>query len=623
MTHRKRCSSSRAAVARALACLVLVWATVALAAPPAASAPAPSAAPAPKEVTAPRAAPPTRTAPKVVAPPASADLAASPDLPASAEPPAIAAPPSSADPSSGAEPLAEAEPPPSVAAPANPAPEPSAAPPASAEPVTSAAPPPSAPAPAASAKGEGVATAEVKLGDDVVFRIGAHGSKSAEQRAADASQALSGAVKLDAADVKVVARDQASIVYVGQTPIVQLYEEDAVNAGDASLTVHAAAVAAKVRHAVYAERTRGAIAKTVFSISLAVFLGLIALYVLRKSGDLERRGHALLHEHAERIFALKISSFEVLGRGSTRLILSVSLTLAKWTLRIAVLYGYVVVVTTLFEPTRGFAERLTSGLVTPVSAFVARVAASLPVVVVVLFTAAIVVLLLRLSSLFFASVSKGETHIDWIKRDMAEALSGLTNVAIVVLALVFAAPIVTGDPSGAFAKVGTHLLLALALGAAPILASAALGAVLVLRRHVRWGDRIELAKVSGVIQHFGLFDVVLKDPSGDDVRVSYLAALLSPLRIVPRGTVSAFLCVDPAASQVAALAALRAAVASLGQDASVTLVSLDAGGARYRLNAPVGEPDVRERLLLVASEALLQAKIPLARAASNVGLTEA
>ncbi|HEU5072991.1 MAG TPA: hypothetical protein VFU02_02445 [Polyangiaceae bacterium] len=463
--------------------------------------------------------------------------------------------------------------------------------------------------------------AAVKLGDEVVFRIGGHGPQSAEQRAGEASRALNGAVKLEAHEVRVVPRGVVSVIYVGQAPIVQLYEEDAVAAGDASLPVHAAAVAAKVRQAVYAERTRGAIARTVFSISLAIFLGLIALYVLRKSGDLERRGHALLHEHAERIFALKVSSFEVLGRGSTRLILSVSLTLAKWMLRGAVLYAYVVAVTTLFEPTRGFAEQLTRGVVAPVSAFVGRVAASLPVVVVVLFTAAIVVLLLRLSSLFFASVSKGETYIEWIKRDMAEALSGLTNVGIVVLALVFAAPIVTGDPSGAFAKVGTHLLLALALGAAPILASAALGAVLVLRRHVRWGDRIELAKVSGVIQHFGLFDVVLKDAQGDELRVSYLAALVSPLRIVPRGTLSAFLLVDPRASQLAALSALRAAVAELGPDASVSLVSLDAAGARYRLNAPTGEPDVRERLLLVASEALLKAKIPLARNASDGGFS--
>jgi len=232
------------------------------------------------------------------------------------------------------------------------------------------------------------------------------------------------------------------------------------------------------------------------------------------------------------------------------------------------------------------------------------------------------VLLLRLSSLFFESVSKGETHTEWIKRDMAEALSGLTNVAIVVLALVFAAPIVTGDPTGAFAKVGTHLLLALALAAAPILASAGLGAVLVLRRHVRWGDRIELAKASGVIHHFGLFDLVLKDAGGDELRVPYLTALLSPLRVVPRGRVSVSLCVDSRTSQVDALAALRAAIAELGAETNVSLVSLDATGARYRLSAPTGDADVRERLLLLASEALLKAKIPLARSSASGSFTD-
>lgn len=615
------------ALSRLLACVTLAWLTLVLAAPLAFAVPPVLGAPSASGSAALGSAAPVPPAPKVAAP---ARAARSPAAPLSPSP-APAAAGSLAPAASGSAPagVASAEPAPSASVPTDPAlvepapaesavPTPSAsvpAPPASASaaPPASAAPSSSVP-PAASAKADAQATAEVKLKDDAVFRVGAHAPQSAEQRAGEATRALNGAVKLEDRDVRVVTRGEAAVIYVGQTPIVQLYEEDATLAGDASLTVHAAAVAAKVRQAIYAEHTRGVIAKTVFSISLVIFLGLIALYVLRKSGDLERRGHEFLNEHAERISSLKVSSFEVVGRGSTRLILSVSLTLAKWTLRGAVIYGYVVVVTTLFEPTRGFAETLTQGLVTPVSAFVGRVAASLPVVVVVGFTAAIVLLLLRLSSLFFTSVSQGETQSEWVKRDMAESLAGLTNVGIVVLALVFAAPIVTGDPSGAFAKVGTHLLLALALAAAPILASAGLGAVLVLRRHVRFGDRIELAKVSGVIQHFGLFDLVLKDASGDELRVPYLAALLSPLRVVTRGKVSVVLLVDPRASQVQALAALRAGIAELGADTSVSLVSLDGAGARYRLRAPTGDADVRERLLLLASEALLRAKIPLAGA---------
>ena len=136
---------------------------------------------------------------------------------------------------------------------------------------------------------------EVKLKDDAVFRIGAHGSQSAEQRAGEATSALNGAVKLEDRDVRVVTRGDAAVIYVGQTPIVQLYEEDAALAGDASLTVHAAAIAAKIRQAVYAEHTRGVIAKTVFSISLAIFLGLIALYLELAQGrgvPLGRTGEA-------------------------------------------------------------------------------------------------------------------------------------------------------------------------------------------------------------------------------------------------------------------------------------------------------------------------------------------
>lgn len=456
------------------------------------------------------------------------------------------------------------------------------------------------------------ASAEVRLSDEVVFSVQGRGNQTAQARASEITGALNDAVKLESGTVRIAPLRGAQVIYVGDLPIVELSAEDAKAANAASVEVHASSIAAKIKAALEAERQRSKIAETVFSISLVVFLGLLALFVLRKSGDLEHNARTRLEQNADRVVALKVSSFEVLGKGATRVLILVFLSVAKWLLRGAVIYTYLVVVTTLFEPTRGVAEQLTRGVVTPISALAGRLAASLPVVVVVLFAAATVVLLLRLSALFFSSISSGETSVQFIKRDMAEALGGLTSVSVVVLALVFAAPVVTGDREGAFARVGTHLLLALALGAAPILASAGLGALLVLRRHVRHGDRIKLAKIAGKIQHFGLIDLVLEDARGDRVRIPYLVALLSPLFVQSPNRVFVTLCVSARVSQQRVIDVLREALAKFDPAASVTLEGIDITGAHYLLGAPSSAHDTRERLLLAASEALLSAAIPLA-----------
>ncbi len=460
--------------------------------------------------------------------------------------------------------------------------------------------------------------AEVRLREQVVFvfRTG-HGAQSAQARASTASAALTAAAKLEQTEVRIVPSGAAAVLYVGESPIAQLYEDDAHAAGDTSLEVHAAGIAAKVRQALQAERTRTLVADTVFAISLVIFLGLVTLFILRKSGEVARRVRMQLEERPERVTGLRVYSYQLLGPGSARLALLVLVNAGKWLLRGAVLYGYLVVVTTLFGPTRAFAERLTNWMVAPVSELVGRLAASLPVLVVVLFAIAVVWLLLRLTALFFESVAQGETESEWVRRDLAEALSVLVRIAIVVLALVFAAPIVTGQASGAFANVGSHLLLALALGSAPILASAGLGAVIVFRRHVRLGDQIEFGRANGTVEHFGLIDLLVVSNHGEPIRVPYFLALVSPLKITSGTAVHVTLMVDPNASQVEVLGTLRQCVAKISEEARVSLVELAGNGARYELSAPTSQGNTKERLLLEASEALRRAGIRLVGASAD------
>ena len=120
--------------------------------------------------------------------------------------------------------------------------------------------------------------ADVKLHDTLVFRLWVdRRQETAAARARAASRALEVALDAGRGGVHTELHGDPRVVYDAQTPINDLYSEDARATGDSSLDVYAAKVASRVRETFEAEKKRGDIAATVFSISLVVFFGLIAL----------------------------------------------------------------------------------------------------------------------------------------------------------------------------------------------------------------------------------------------------------------------------------------------------------------------------------------------------------
>jgi hypothetical protein len=97
--------------------------------------------------------------------------------------------------------------------------------------------------------------APVRLGDTkvFVFRVAA-GDKSPTVRARAATEALATALDDPNLEVRVVRQGDAAIIYAGPTPVAQLFQEDALAAGDGSLDLHASVVASKVRRAISSER---------------------------------------------------------------------------------------------------------------------------------------------------------------------------------------------------------------------------------------------------------------------------------------------------------------------------------------------------------------------------------
>jgi small conductance mechanosensitive channel len=455
---------------------------------------------------------------------------------------------------------------------------------------------------------------EVKLHETLVFSLSMDlPNQTAAQRARAAAHALERAFDAGFNEVKVVNSADVKVVFAGDVPVIELHDGDASAAQSASLDVYAAHVATQMRAAIQAERRRSDIAGTVFSISLVVFFGFVALVGSRRLSELARRSRDAIMEKPERIVPIRFNKLEVLGADSLRALLLAAVIIGRWVLQVGVIYIWLVLSLSRFEITRPYTDRLNHSLIEPLSALAQRALGALPVFVLMFALAAVVFVAVRIVELFFKGATR--EHFIWVPRELVGAVSALIRVAIVVLAVIFAGPIASGDPEGVLARLGSCVLLGVSLALTPLFCSAACGGVMIFTRRLQVGRQIELGSLQGRVVNIRLLDVVLRDGEGSEIRVPHVRALFTPLRVLGSERRSVELAVSPKVEPAAIIELFTATLgaSSTGAELLVELVHIDADAARYRVS--VFGRDTRSasdlRLLLVG--ALTREEIPLGR----------
>ena len=437
--------------------------------------------------------------------------------------------------------------------------------------------------------------------------------RSPEARARDATETLAHVLDLPGPDVvRTEPRQDAMALMVGETPIVELGQEDATASGTNDLTLYAAAAANRLDAALKAERRRLQIQDAVFSFSLAVFVTLLAFLGLRLVGRLGRQLQESLAADRERFQALRLGSVEIASRWMVRGGLRLGLLAGTWVLQLVVLYVWVLTVLSLFGPTREYGASLTGSVLRPAGALLGRVGATLPILVVFAIFALAVAVVFRTLRLYFESVARGETRLRWVSPELAAPVGTLLRGGFVVLAVIFAAPLITGEDTGALSRLGTAVLVVLALSAVPLLASVAVGLPTVLRRTVRPGEVVEVGGRQGQVRAVTLLDVQLGDGDGAELRVPHLVAFLHPSRAlgaVPRRSLEVL--VGSAEDQLRVQSVLLEAAGSHASGARAELVALDGRVARWKVSGI--HADLGQRV----ATALRDARIPLGEPTSG------
>ena len=425
----------------------------------------------------------------------------------------------------------------------------------------------------------------VRLKDRKVFSIlldrEAH---TASERARAATSALEGAFDDKETGARVERSEQVVVVYLGKAPIVDLDEADARAAGEATLDSYAADVAAKLQSAVEQERKRSAIANTVFSFSLVVFAGLIAFLLLGKTTQLAARSHDWVEDHPDKIPSLRFGGIELARAGAIEGLLTIGIDIGKRVVQVSLLYAWVIFSLSLFETTKGYTDKLTGLVLSPLSGFATRVGTALPLVAATAIAIFAIVLLVRFTGVFFDGVVRGETTLDWVPQDLAAPVGVIVRLGIVVVGLIVSAPLLTGSDDGVLARAGLATLVAFGLAATPLLASGIIGSLVVFRRRIRPGDFVELAGRSGLVREVTLLELSMEDDAGCAVRVPHLLSLVHPTRVMGRqAVIKVELVIDPRASQTRVRDVLIEAAAKAGITPRIELVALDVDGALYRV----------------------------------------
>jgi small-conductance mechanosensitive channel len=370
------------------------------------------------------------------------------------------------------------------------------------------------------------------------------------------------------------------------------------------------------REATPADHQRTEFTKTALSLGFAVVFGLLALYLVRKVGGLARRVWQWLDQNPERVPAIRLKSIEVVGKRTLRSGLLTAVGLGKWLVQFGIVYAWLVCSLWLYPSTRGYAHRMTGVALAPLSGFIDWLVGALPLALVVVVAGVAVFILLRFVALFFEGVSRGETELDWLPPELAPPTSLLIRSGIVVTALFFATPLVTGDLESGLTRLGIVLLGALALSSTPLVASVVVGAWTLYTRRLTGGDYVEIGGRSGRIVEVDLWEVRLAGERGEAVRVPHLLTLFHPTRVFgPRRSITVALSVAPSAPQAKALEVLTERAARHSTESEVRVVGADADGVHYRISIFSDAAQAESALLLELLDGLGQARIALGRCA--------
>jgi len=319
--------------------------------------------------------------------------------------------------------------------------------------------------------------------------------------------------------VHVSDEEMVSVIYVGDTPLLRLLDQDGSAAG---MTRHAlAAEYAELLRTAFAEHNKAFSLHSLLLSSLYAILGtaLLAAMLLLYHSLFPRVYARIEGWHETRVRTLRIGSYELLH--ATRIVRGL-VALTRW-FRILTTTGFVYVwllyVLSLFPWTHQVTSAIVGYILDPLRRFGAAVLAFLPDLFVILVIIGITRFALKLARLFFTEVGRGRVTIPGFYPEWASPTYKIVRFVVIAFAVTVVFPYIPGSKSDAFKGVSIFLGLLVSLGSTSAISNAIGGLTITYMRAFRVGDRVRIGDTVGDVLEQGVLVTQLRTIKNENVTV--------------------------------------------------------------------------------------------------------
>jgi hypothetical protein len=150
----------------------------------------------------------------------------------------------------------------------------------------------------------------------------------------------------------------------------------------------------------------------------------------------------------------------------------------RWLFSIAILEIYVTVVLSFYPGSRHISHAVTDWILATLAGLGQSALAYLPNIFVIAVVAAVAIQVIRLISLVFAEVGKGNLSLSGFYPQWAEPTARLIRILVLVLVVIIIFPYLPGSKSPAFQGISIFVGLLLSLGSSSAVANAITGIIL-------------------------------------------------------------------------------------------------------------------------------------------------
>jgi small-conductance mechanosensitive channel len=345
-------------------------------------------------------------------------------------------------------------------------------------------------------------------------------SRTPAARAAAAVDLLN-RIAVEAPGSRVTTRvlDDATVVFVGVSPVFVVFPADVDPLAGEQVATKAAAAAGQLQVA-FGEavelRTPARLIRAVVVALAATALYVVAVWLVIR---IDRRVAARISRTAERHLARLPGAERLVNIADTRTHVHRVFTIVSLLAGVFLTYTWASVVFRRFPYTRPWGESLRGGLLAMLASAGRVMIDALPNIVTVVVIAFVIRGLARLATFAFKAVEQGRITVPGIHPDTAPPTRRIVVALIWLFGLVVAYPYLPGSQSEVFKGVSVFVGLIISLGSTGVMNQVMSGLMVTYSRAVRCGDFVRVANIEGTVTALGALSTKILTPRNEEVTI--------------------------------------------------------------------------------------------------------